>query len=336
MNKERATTSKPKPRGFRKALKIVGIILGSLVGLQVHLHSGDTRGRVRCLVLILGMALLLAFATPSIVAHPGRTASDGCHYCRTNCARWGVPLNQRHCHGGSAAPTQTSRPATAAPSSPASTSPSTAARSTTTWYGIVVASEHRCSPYDSDDYRYPQSVEDQIIADLGGVYGPYTGRWFASKRETDIEHIVARSEAHDSGLCAADAGTRRRFASDLLNLTLASPSVNRHQKIAYDAADWLPPLNRCWYAARIIEVRRAYQLTIDRREAAAIEAVLQGCDSFDLVVGERAGAVATPAPALALYDDNRNGRITCAEARAHGIAPVRREPPRLPVYERPR
>ena len=28
--------------------------------------------------------------------------------------------------------------------------------------------------------------------------------------------------------------------------------------------------------------------------------------------------------ALALYDDNGNGRITCKEARAHGIAPVPR------------
>ena len=36
--------------------------------------------------------------------------------------------------------------------------------------------------------------------------------------ETDIEHIVARSEAHDSGLCVADEATRRRFATDLLNL----------------------------------------------------------------------------------------------------------------------
>ena len=66
---------------------------------------------------------------------------------------------------------------------------------------------------------------------MGGIiYGPYTGTWFASTSETDIEHIVARSEAHDSGLCAADAATRRRFASDILNLTLASPSVNRSQK----------------------------------------------------------------------------------------------------------
>lgn len=37
-------------------------------------------------------------------AHPGNTASDGCHYCRTNCDRWGVPWNARHCHGGYSAP----------------------------------------------------------------------------------------------------------------------------------------------------------------------------------------------------------------------------------------
>ena len=31
--------------------------------------------------------------------------------------------------------------------------------------------------------------------------------------------------------------------------------------------------------------------------------------------------------ALEMYDDNGNGRITCAEARAHGIAPVPRGHP---------
>ena len=81
-----------------------------------------------------------------------------------------------------------------------------------TWRGLMVTPEHRCSPYDSGDYSYPQSVEPLIVAELGGkVYGPYTGSCFASTSETDIEHIVARSEAHDSGLCAADAGTRRSF-----------------------------------------------------------------------------------------------------------------------------
>ena len=79
----------------------------------------------------------------------------------------------------------------------------------------------------------PQSVEPRIVAAMGGIiYGPYTGTLFASTDETDIEHIVARSEAHDSGLCMADAATRKAFASDLLNLTLASETVNRRQKVA--------------------------------------------------------------------------------------------------------
>ena len=38
----------------------------------------------------------------------------------------------------------------------------------------------------------------------------------------------------------------------------------------------------------------------------------------------------TEMDALAMWDDNGNGRITCAEARAHGIAPVHRG---HPAYE---
>lgn len=157
-----------------------------------------------------------------------------------------------------------------------------------TWRGLTLASESRCSPYDPDDYPYPQSVEDRIIAQLGGVYSPYTGEWFADKFETDIEHIVARSEAHDSGLCAAGAGARRQFARDLRNLTLAAPNLNRYRKVAKDAAEWLPERNRCWFAQRIIEVRKAYSLTIDRREARALDAVLSSCESFEMVVFPRA------------------------------------------------
>ena len=48
--------------------------------------------------LLIGLSLWL-FAKP-VLAHPGRTAADGCHYCRTNCDSWGVPWNERHCHGG--------------------------------------------------------------------------------------------------------------------------------------------------------------------------------------------------------------------------------------------
>ena len=152
-----------------------------------------------------------------------------------------------------------------------------------TWRGLTVAPEHRCATYDKRrDYPYPQSVEADIVRALGAVYGPYTGRCFASTRETDIEHIVAASEAHDSGLCAADAATRARFSRDLRNLTLASPSVNRQQKSGKDAGEWVPDRNRCWFAARVVEVRRAYGLTIDRREAQALERILSGCESTQL------------------------------------------------------
>ena len=204
-----------------------------------------------------------------------------------------------------------------------------------TWRGLTVEPEHRCSPYHAGDYSYPQSVEPLIVARIGKVYGPYTGRCFASRSETDIEHMVARSEAHDSGLCAANAETRRRFARDLLNLTLAGPRVNRYQKRAHDAADWLPPDNQCWFAARVVEVRRKYGLTIDRREADALERVLSNCPSTEMVVGECVPAAETPTSRLSesegdpleRYDDNGNGRITCAEARRHGIAPVPRSHP---------
>ena len=72
----------------------------------------------------------------------------------------------------------------------------------------------------------------------------------------------------------ADLNTRRQFANDLLNLTLASPSVNRHQKSDNDPAEWLPAVNQSWYVNRVIQVRLEYNLTIDQTEAAAIDTVL--------------------------------------------------------------
>ena len=143
-------------------------------------------------------------------------------------------------------PIPTATPSPTATSTPAPTQPP--AQPSNLWRGITIAPENRCSPYDSDEYRYSPSVEPRIVAAQGGIYGPYTGTWFESIKETDIEHIVARSEAHDSGLCAAGPATWSEFASDLLNLTLASPSVNRHQKSDNDAAEWLPELNQCWYS----------------------------------------------------------------------------------------
>ena len=98
----------------------------------------------------------------------------------------------------------------------------------------------------------------------------------------------------------------------------------------------------------MVQVKRRFGLAMDAREAEAALAVLEGCPSVALEVAPVEGAELTPAatPAieetptptptaeavqegdpLALYDDNGNGRITCAEARRHGIAPVHRGHP---------
>ena len=50
---------------------------------------------IGCVKLVL-LAVVLT-ARPAF-AHPGRTAADGCHYCRTNCDKWGEVAGERHCH----------------------------------------------------------------------------------------------------------------------------------------------------------------------------------------------------------------------------------------------
>ena len=131
-------------------------------------------------------------------------------------------------------------------------------------------------------------------------------------------------------------------ASRRLGVVSAPPApstasrVNRYERVDRDAAEWQPAQNRCWFAARVIAVRQRYGLTIDRREADALDQVLAGCASTELITFARGEVPATASPAvrvpeaIAAWDDNRNGRVSCAEARAHGIAPVTRDHPAYP------
>ena len=139
-----------------------------------------------------------------------------------------------------------------------------------------MAPEDRCSSYDRRDYPYPQSIELALI-ERDGLVSRYTGRVLASRDSSDIEHIVATSEAHDSGLCAAPDSTKEAFSRDLLNLALASPQLNRYEKRDKDAADGLPPQNKCWFVQTIIAVKQKYMLTVDQAEREALQAVLGEC-----------------------------------------------------------
>lgn len=149
---------------------------------------------------------------------------------------------------------------------------------------IKIEPENRCSPYIRSDYKYSDTVEDNIIARMNGrIYSPYTDEIFISRGKTEIDHMVDISEAHDSGLCSANASTRLAFASDLDNLALASPYLSRIEKSDKDLTKWLPAHNRCWFVAQVIKVKKKYGLSMDANEAATALNVLADCDSFDLI-----------------------------------------------------
>ena len=159
-----------------------------------------------------------------------------------------------------------------------------------TWCGLKVEPENRCSAYErAKDYSYNASVEWRIVerdgytADKRGwLDRPYPSPYMRnvkirSIRDTDIEHIVAAAEAHDSGLCRADKATRTAFARDLDNLTISLPSVNRYEKVDKDAAEWLPEKRRRWYAETVVHVKRKYGLSIDSAERDALATILPHC-----------------------------------------------------------
>ena len=236
---------------------------------------------------LVSLSLISILWTTSVNAHGGRTDSYGGHNDRK--------ASNYHFHSGPLAGRTYASKAVAiralnehrdkktepAPSNP-ETSPTRTKIERVTVHGIGVAPEVRITPYDRDDYSYPQSIELQIVARQGGIYSPYSLRCFSNRGETDIEHIVATSEAHESGLSGRTDAVRRKFGNDLDNLTLAAPRLNRYHKVAKDPAEWLPANNRCWYVAKYIEIKKKYGLTMDRAEAAAVQKVYESCTSFEM------------------------------------------------------
>ena len=154
-----------------------------------------------------------------------------------------------------------------------------------TWQGLQVCEEQPREGYDRDAFGSAySSLEDDIIDMLpptmktgGQVYTPYSCLAFEIRANgtaaTDIEHIVALAEAHDSRI-AEDR--RRDIAADLDNLTIADPTVNRSQKGDRDAADWTPDRHGRWFAERVIAVKLEYGLSVDPAERDALERLLAG------------------------------------------------------------
>lgn len=118
---------------------------------------------------------------------------------------------------------------------------------------------------------------------LAGILAdPYAGETYdfdRSANAVDIDHVVARSNAWQTGAFNFDEETLKEFGNDPLNLLAGSSSLNR-QKGDGDAATWLPPNKsfRCEYVARQIAVKHKYELWVVPAEKDAMERVLAKCD----------------------------------------------------------
>ena len=204
----------------------------------------------------------------------------------------------------------------------------------------------------SGSFRFPEDVDDDaygskadmwdviymrdfdpatIKSDDGDVsYGvlrndPYSGKDVTYEKggssDIDIEHVVARSEAWDSGASEWTQAQRDAFANDPLELLAVSSGGNRAHG-EKDAAGWLPsvgvkstgvnnPAYDCLYVACQIAVKDKYDLSVDKDEKNAMSDVLATCPA-QTIPDEQDGAYwenDTPSTGLA-GDVNGDGKYT--------------------------
>jgi hypothetical protein len=96
--------------------------------------------------------------------------------------------------------------------------------------------------------------------------------------EVQIDHVVALSNAWQTGAFKLTVGQRTAFANDPLNLFAVKGRLNS-QKSDGDAATWLPPLKgfRCAYVAQQIAVKAKYLLWVTAPEKDAMVRILAAC-----------------------------------------------------------
>lgn len=51
-------------------------------------------------VMVLILVITLFSCNMVVLAHPGRTDANGCHTCKSNCAKYGLKDGEYHCHNG--------------------------------------------------------------------------------------------------------------------------------------------------------------------------------------------------------------------------------------------
>jgi hypothetical protein len=116
----------------------------------------------------------------------------------------------------------------------------------------------------------------------GTLIDPYSGKSIdfvvSTSPVIDIDHVVALSNAWQTGAFQLSIEMRTSLANDPLNLLAVDSKLNR-QKGDGDAATWLPPLKsyRCDYVSRQIAVKAKYGLWVTAPEKNQMKLILGKC-----------------------------------------------------------
>lgn len=209
-----------------------------------------------------GVFLALILLPSLALAHPGRTAADGCHNNKTT--------GQRHCHNSAV---HTSSNASSSNSTGQSdliesskkTAPSPYKRAN--WGGWIDA-DRDCQNTRAEVLinhsasRIQYRSHQHCTVSHGGWVGEYSGQRFTDASSVDIDHIVPLKWAYTHGASGWSKAQKRQFANDSNNLAVVDKSLNR-QKGAKGPSEWLPPRARCAYVQRFYSIAKDYNLNVE-------------------------------------------------------------------------
>ena len=118
----------------------------------------------------------------------------------------------------------------------------------------------------------------------GTLIDPYTGKVIQFQRgettsdDVQIDHVVALSDAWQTGAQQLTPARREALSNDPLELLAVDGDANQEKSDA-NAASWLPPnlSFRCQYIARQIAVKLKYELWVIPAEKEAMQQILSSC-----------------------------------------------------------
>ena len=143
---------------------------------------------------------------------------------------------------------------------------------------------------DLTEIVYRAKTRDCVV-ESGVLQDPYSGetinfvRGNISSMDVQIDHVVALSNAWQTGAFKLTKAERTALANDPLNLFAVKGRLNS-QKSDGDAATWLPPFKsfRCAYVAQQIAVKDKYSLWVTAPEKSAILGILAKCPNQNLPI----------------------------------------------------